>query len=233
MKTRIVLFGLFTLLITAAIFWMAAPDIQAQATRCDQFSSASIRLQGSDLYTMYCQQLQGAGVGDQSILDGGFMDAVDIFGYVPGDITVCMRGEGGMIFRNKTTIPVTNELPATTWYEGGYTCTLVNTEGTLVLVQNGGSRPAPAVEVIVEEDGTIATATPAPTSNRLENCRVTTYAGIMNLRTDPNTSSNVISWVPYDTTLIAIGKTEGWYNVIYLDTNGWLAADYVATTGDC
>jgi len=231
MKMKLVLFGFVNLLIAGGLFWVMAPDVQAQAMRCDQFQSESIRFQGSALYTMYCQQLQGAGVGDPVILDSGFMDAVDIFGYVPGDITVCMRGEGGMIFRNKTTIPVTNEIPATTWYDGGYTCTFVNKEGILVLVANGGSRPAP--EVIVEEDGTVVEVTPEPASNALQNCRVNTYLGIMNLRTDPTTSGDVISWIPFNTTLTAIGKTDGWYNVIYRDTNGWLAADFVSPTGEC
>jgi len=237
-KKFILLSSIFIALMVAA--WMLdATPVNAQAQRCDQFQSESIRVQGANTYTMYCNQIQGAGVGDATIVNMGFMDAVDIYGYVPGEVPVCLRGLGGIIFLNKSTLPPSMEAPMT-WLDGGFTCANIGSEGIVVLVANGGTPPpdpnAPVIETVVvdgEEVMVEVAAEAAASTNALDNCRVTTSMGIMNLRAEPTVNSESIDAVPYGLTLTAIQKSEEWFNVIFKDTNGWLSGDYLEKSRDC
>lgn len=238
MMKKFILLPAITLLMVGLWLINVSPA-SAQAARCDQFQSESIRIQGANIYTMWCNQLQGAGVGNAAIVNMGFMDAVDIYGYVPGDVPVCLRGRGGIVFVNKSTLPPSIETPPTR-LDGGFTCANINSEGIVVLVSNGGNPPPdpnqPVIETVVvdgEEVPIEVEPEVAATNSTLDNCRVTPNMGIMNLRAEPTINSASIDAIPYGLTLTAIQKTDGWYNVIYRDTNGWLSGDFLDKSRDC
>ena len=66
----------------------------------------------------------------------------------------------------------------------------------------------------------------------LANCTVTT-TDILNLRREPNTTSEILANVLNDNRLQADQKTLSFYRVNYFDIIGWLSADYLSTEGDC
>jgi hypothetical protein len=68
-------------------------------------------------------------------------------------------------------------------------------------------------------------------SESLQNCRVTTTK-MVRIRTEPNTTNSVvIATLPWRTTYQATDRVEGWYKVVYMDTQGWVSADFLSGTG--
>lgn len=55
---------------------------------------------------------------------------------------------------------------------------------------------------------------------------------LLNLRAEPNSSAEVIAQLPYDLTLTTSDYVAGLYQVICLDGQGWIGADYVSTIDD-
>ena len=80
-----------------------------------------------------CQQLNGGGVGVQSIVDAGFIDAVDIWGYVEQGVEVCFPQAGYLLFLDARTIPRAIA-PLTSYIANGMTCTLIKSPGSIVLM---------------------------------------------------------------------------------------------------
>lgn len=76
------------------------------------------------------------------------------------------------------------------------------------------------------------TTTVAPGVVDVTNCRVTTTR-MVRLRDEPNLTSAVITVLPYRTTWKVTEAESGWYRVIYLNTQGWVSADYATPLGTC
>jgi hypothetical protein len=162
-------------------------------------------------------------IGHQTVIDGGVVQAVDVFGLgSDGDpiipfatpMTVCMRGTGTVQF-----LSATSRQPQQLKTESsrvGYTCASVPSAGTVVLVNVNGR-----VESV--------SSSPVP----LTACRVTTLNAPLNLRTEPSINAAIMAKLPTDLTLTATERVMGWYRVIYLDTQGWLSANFLSVTGDC
>ncbi len=173
-------------------------------------------------YGVHCRVLtDNAQIGVQSVIDQGVIAAVDVFN--PADMPgaagaeICLQGVGSMVFLDAAQMPRVPQ-PLVSLQRDGYTCATIPGLGTVVLVQNG-SNPVEAA--------------PAPAAvQTLNNCRVTT-THMLNLRAEPSTSSTALEMVPYETTLTATAATNGWYEVVYLDMQGWLSADYLLTEGVC
>jgi len=93
--------------------------------------------------------------------------------------------------------------------------------GALSVTTGGATDGAEAQPVTVDVSG----------SQSLQNCRVTTTK-MVRIRTEPNTTTSVvISTLPYRTTYQATDRIEGWYKVVYLNTQGWVSADFLSGTG--
>jgi VCBS repeat-containing protein len=84
-----------------------------------------------------------AEVGDQSLIDAGVLQSVDVFGFTAAGVqvtrfnqpvTVCLQGNGRMFFRDATNAPRTTT-PLTTTSQNGYTCAAIPNAGTVVLVR--------------------------------------------------------------------------------------------------
>jgi hypothetical protein len=178
------------------------------------------------VYGIYCRIIAenrvftrtSAEVGVQSLLDLGVIHAVDVF--TLSDVNaagtrICLQGTGAMYFLDAAGAPrVPQRLPTTV--QDGFTCVVIPNVGAVVLV--GSS------------DGASETL---PTSNTpLSGCRVTTLYRV-NLRAEPNTTSEIITMLPYNTTYQGTEHVPGWYRVVYRDAQGWLSESLVTTQGEC
>ena len=80
-----------------------------------------------------CQRLDGGGIGIQSIIDAGFIDAVDIWGYVEQGVEVCFPQVGRVIFLDARTMPrAIRSLESS--IVNGATCAMIDSPGSLVLL---------------------------------------------------------------------------------------------------
>ena len=158
-----------------------------------------------------CQQIGAAGIGIQEIIDAGFIDAVDLWGYLGPGVQVCFRGSGPLFFLDAANMPRSPE-PMPAYSLDGMTCGIVSRPGSVVLVPGPAPAPLP------------------PAAQELSGCMVTT-TDILNFRASPNGS--VMSQLPFNVTLTALSRTENWFEVDYHGESGWISADYVITEGAC
>ena len=84
-----------------------------------------------------CTRLDGAGIGVKSIVDRGFIDAVDVWGIVSAGVEVCFRETGDFLFIDATTSP-----RSISKHEGylsdGMTCAKIDGPGQVVLMSGDG-----------------------------------------------------------------------------------------------
>lgn len=75
----------------------------------------------------------------------------------------------------------------------------------------------------------IAIADPAQTSNSSYNSTVTgtITADVLNIRSNHNTSSNIIGKINYNTKVSILEISNGWYKIKYNNTTGWISGEYV------
>ena len=143
-------------------------------------------------------------------LSSGMIAAMDILGYVGPGVEVCFRNIGDLVFLNPATNPPTPNKLQSYSNAAGMTCGEVNEIGTLVLVT-----------VITEQD----------TFLELTTCQVTTTQ-TLRLRNGVG-SSAVVGLVPYNVTLDSSARTNNWFRVTFLGTQGWISANYVLEDGIC
>jgi len=164
-----------------------------------------------------CKIADAAGVGNQILIDNGFIYAVDIFGSVNEVMPVCFRhDEGAIVLLDAANSPRNIVLLLARKEADGWICADVDRPGTAVLMPwaflLSGHVPEPVWE--------------------LTGCTVTT-TDILNLRSEPNTTSEILANVLNDNRLPADRKTINFYRVNYFNIIGWLSADYLNTAGDC
>ena len=123
-----------------------------------------------------CQQIDARGVGIQSVIDAGLIQAVDVWGYVAPGVEVCMRGTGSLVFLDAATAP-RRVSPIASFGDANWTCASFNRAGSLVLLRAGASQ---------------ATAPSAPRS--LTSCQVRATDGL-NFRNAPG-GEVIIGFIP-------------------------------------
>ena len=151
------------------------------------------------------------GIGVSSIVEAGFIGAVDIWGYLPAPVEVCLRGSGSLLFLDAANAP-RSPVPMPAYGIADMTCGQVHRPGSVVLV------PGPA---------------PMPLSVRdqpLEACTVTT-THILNFREEP--WGRVLNLLPAWISLSALSRTADWFQVDFIGAVGWISADYVIPEGNC
>ncbi|MEZ4671124.1 MAG: Calx-beta domain-containing protein [Anaerolineae bacterium] len=112
-------------------------DIDRPALNCRMIAA-----NGNYLYWNGGPLTTSANIGNRTVLDLGVIAAVDVFspggatGFV-GDVNVCLKGSGYMIYLNANGQPRVPQLWSswTTDAFPGYTCTTLYAPGTVVLVQ--------------------------------------------------------------------------------------------------
>jgi hypothetical protein len=116
-------------------------------------------------------------------------------------------------------------------------------DGAIGIVAPGATNPgagasAPPVEVTGDAttdaagDAAVTSSAASVSGTSLSNCRVRAIR-IVRLRTLPDTNSEVLTRLPFGTTWTATERAAGWFRVIYLNTQGWVAEEFVAPVGDC
>ncbi|MCY4526355.1 MAG: hypothetical protein OXB89_07080, partial [Anaerolineaceae bacterium] len=88
----------------------------------------------------HCQRVDASGVGVASIVEAGFVYAVDVWGEVPAGVQLCLAATGSNFrFLDAKTSPRAMS-SLTAWSDDGKTCATLPGPGTLVLMPG----PAPA-----------------------------------------------------------------------------------------
>ena len=166
------------------------------------------------------RRLDATGVGIGWVIDMGFLDALDVWGYVEQGVEICFppeRGSGGLMFLDAATSPRTAS-PLASELRNGYTCASINRPGTVVLVRNA---PQPSQ---------LPMPTALPTT-MLSGCMVRTI-NVLNFRDAP--AGNVVEpLIPFNVTLTAFERTAGWFKVDYHGARGWISAGFVEPIGAC
>ncbi len=164
-----------------------------------------------------CHQVDATGIGNASIVGAGFIDAVDVYGYVEQGVEICFARQGAIVFLDAASAP-RMPAPVEQFAQDGKTCAALDRPGTVVLVP--GQAPARETEAPVDP--------PAP------QCSITTTVNLK-LRAAPAIRNNIIGYVSRGTTFVPIGRTTYWYNVNYHGTLGWISANanYVQANAAC
>ena len=84
---------------------------------------------------VHFRQLDGAGIGIQSIIDAGYLAALDVYGYVEQGVEVCFPQIGRVIFLDARTMPRAIT-PLESTVVNGMTCVSISSPGSLVLMPN-------------------------------------------------------------------------------------------------
>ncbi|NWG15462.1 MAG: SH3 domain-containing protein [Chloroflexi bacterium] len=168
-----------------------------------------------------------AEVGNAAVFSLGVIQAVDVFGLsregrpvVPFQqgVTVCLLGNSGMIFLDAATAPRVPQWLATS-FQGGYTCGVIFSSGTVVLV----ATPSPVVADV---------SVSAPVQE-LAGCRVTTTAGSLRLRKEANTGSPIIALLGFNETFDATARQGIWFRINAAGATGWVNGGFLNLSGNC
>ena len=178
-------------------------------------------------YDIQCQQLDGAGIGIQSIVEAGFTNAVDVWGYVR-EVQVCFENaSGSLLFLDAAAAPRTIT-PLQSISVEGMICTVIDRPGSVVLIPSTTAESTTAESTTVESTTTVEVPIQAV---QLESCKVTMNY-ILNLRDAP-AGPNVLAWIPYLARLDASARTDEWFYVEWLGKSGWVLAEFVYAQGNC
>ena len=113
----------------------ATPQIAATHVALQASTGATFRATFGMDSGVHFRQLDGAGIGIQSIIDAGFLEAFDVYGYVEQGVEVCFPQIGRVIFLDANTSPrAIVSLPSI--IVNGQTCVSINSPGSLVLLPN-------------------------------------------------------------------------------------------------
>ena len=178
-----------------------------------------------------CRRVDAAGVGNQSVIDLGVLDAVDVWGNIGLGYELCFLQLGRIILLDAATSP-RSLIDINYGIRDGFTCASMDRAGTVVLV----SAPVTAAPL-----PTVAAAAPAvqrrPGTNDfvrsaipLDNCKATATT---RLRIRHKPWGNQIGVLPEDLAVRAIVRTRSWFYIMFQDLKGWIAAWLTTSEGDC
>ncbi len=165
-------------------------------------------------------------IGIAEVIDMGFLDAVDVWSNIGSGFSVCFPQIGRIVFLDAATSPRAILFPEY-HHEDGYTCASMSIAGTMVLVETDeepAATPAPIPTIDPATFDDIADAI------ELEGCTVTPRVNLV-LRQAP--------WAIYfdivhaNSPVPAKARTDSWFNVTYDGNEGWIAAWFVNSDGDC
>ena len=190
--------------------------------------SATLGLQSG----VQCQQVDAAGIGIQSVIDAGFIDAVDVWGYVEQGVEICFPQQGAIVFLDAATAP-RSQVSVAYFARDGMTCAMLDRPGTVVLVPGQAPTLELPVEAATPQSPESETSVGVPES-RSTQCQITT-TGNLNLRAAPTMGDNIIGHVLRGTTLTPLSRTVYWNQVDYQGTVGWISNNprYVQITEAC
>ncbi len=207
------------------IIYMWFDYVPPRPPTCTQLTDASIRAAQGLKSGVQCQDVNAAGVGNQTVYDAGFIDAVDVWGDLGSGVELCFPQIGALMFLDAATAP--RALSSIESYgEAGYTCATLHRAGTVVLVRGQHSSAASAAVVAAPE--------PAPEVSEpmVDGCPIRT-TGHINFRAAPSLDAEKLGYVFRGSTVGAISRIRGWYQIIHLGRTGWIGGKYVDNIGNC
>lgn len=172
-----------------------------------------------------CRDIDAAAVGNQTVYDAGYIDAVDVWGNVGAGVEICFPWVGAMMFLDAATAPrALSRLD--TYSSGGQTCAFLDRPGTVVLVQGQPTTIAPPAVA--------AEPAPAPVVSEpsVDGCPIIT-TGHINFRAAPSLDAEKIDVVLRGTTVGAVSRNGGWYQINFQGRTGWIGGRYVNNIGNC
>ncbi len=113
----------------------ARPQIAATHVALQASTGATFRTAFGLDSGVHFRQLDGAGIGVQSIIDAGYLEAFDVYGYVEQGVEVCFPQIGRVVFLDARTMPRAIVALEST-VVNGQTCVSINSPGSLVLLPN-------------------------------------------------------------------------------------------------
>ena len=196
------------------------------ATTCEALIGATVTLRpGSGAE---CQKVDAVGLANQSLVDAGFIDAVDIWSYLGPGVDICFPQVGSLVFLDAATSPRTQSTMQS-YSSDGRTCAFVDRPGTVVLMpgQPSGTAPPAAVEAPAP-----AVSAPVVSPPVVDGCPIHT-TGHLKLRAQPSLNAEVLGYVVRGSNLGAISRTTFWFQVNYKGLTGWIGGLYVNNVGNC
>ena len=200
---------------------------------CETLSNSKSGIVVSSAFGLHsgiqCQKIGAAGIGIASVIEVGFVDAVDVWGNVQQAQVCFVHQRGSFIFLDAATSPRTvTALDA--YLSMGMICTNIDRPGTVVLLPS-----AEPVEEIVQTE-IVQTETSQAEVSQIESqplsgCWIWTKY-VIRLRSEP-VDGEILALVPYDVGLNPFAYSDGWYQVEWYGARGWLTADLVRTAGHC
>ncbi len=171
-----------------------------------------------------CTQLDGAGIGLQSIVDAGFISAVNLWGYVDQGVEICFPQLGSLVFIDSAFTPrVVSAIEA--YRKGNSSCAHLRRPGSVVLMP--GEPPTASVPVAAEPAaGQPAAAQPAASQPVVEGCPIHT-TGHLRLRAAPSLDAETLDYIPRGSNLNSPSRTTFWYQVNYRGLTGWIGQKFV------
>ena len=167
-----------------------------------------------------CTQLDGAGIGIQSLVDAGFISAINLWGYVEQGVEICFPQLGSLVFIDTAITPRTvSALDA--YRKGNSSCAHLMRPGTVVLLP-GQPPTASAPVAAVPAESPPAPVQPLPTAG----CHIHT-TGNLRLRAAPSLDAETLGYIPRGSNLNSPSRTTFWYQVTYRGLTGWIGQKYV------
>ena len=163
-----------------------------------------------------CQELDARGIGNAKVLEGGFVYALDVWGYLGAGVQVCFDQPGSAILLDAATSP-RQVVPLSAYSQDGYSCVDLRRAGTVVL--QPGAYPAPR-----------EMPPPAEVGWALSGCMARLDA-ILNFRETPNGAVKDV--LRYGIILTALRRTADWFYVDHHGERGWISARWVTPLGNC
>jgi len=180
-----------------------------------------------------CRDVTAAGVGNQTVYDAGFIAAVDLWGDLGPGVEICFPQIGALMFLDAAEAPRVARSLASSGVNG-MTCASVNRAGMVVLVR--GQPTTTAAPAVVSEPEPAPEPEPEPeavaSEPMVDGCPIHT-TGHINFRAEPSLDAEKLGVVRRGTTVGAISRIWGWYQINFLGRTGWIGGKYVDNIGDC
>lgn len=167
-----------------------------------------------------CTRMDASNIGNLAVIDAGFIDALDVWGYVEQGVEVCFAQLGSVTFLDAATVPRAISTIDSYGKNGG-TCVHLTRAGTAVLVPGAPSGATPPVisAPAASQPTTATSATPGGCPVHL--------TGHLFLRDMPSLQGTVLDAVPRGSNLVSPTRTTFWYQVTYNGRTGWIGHKYV------
>lgn len=169
-----------------------------------------------------CTKVSADGIGVQSVISAGFIDAVDVWGYVEQGVEICFPQLGSIAFLDASTSP-RSVTTVSSYRKGNSACAHLTRAGIVVLTP--GQAPSESLPVVSPPASTQPTSETGAASVPA-GCPIHT-TGHLYLRAASSLQGEIIGLVPRGSNLVSPTRTAYWYQVTYNGRTGWIGHKYV------